>query len=184
MTNRLTYWRRGSRRRRSRVPRRTRQWWTQRMYRPRHRSHRFFDLFGRFHNRRSNFRSRGWLRANRLDHQLRRFNRRSMVHRLFFHGDGSTAAASAQPAAHLRRNVIVERARVRLLVHDAQLGQQLEDHVRLNLQLASQLVDADFAHTMRPGRRYRRAGVVTAKPLLGNLRIHRVLYRNRFVFRL
>jgi len=184
MTRRLAYRSRRSRRRGSHVSSRTRQRWTQRMHRSRRRSNRLFDLSWRFNHRRSSFRSCGRLRTCRLRHRLRRFYHRSAMHRLFFHGDGRTAASATQAAAHFRGNVIVERARMRLLVHDTQLGQQLEDHVRLDLQLASELIDADFAHTMRPGRRYCRAGFLTAKPLLGNLRIHRVLYRNRFVFRL
>jgi hypothetical protein len=37
---------------------------------------------------------------------------------------------------------------MRFLVSYAELRQEIEDHVWLDLELASQLVDADFTHTM------------------------------------
>jgi hypothetical protein len=44
------------------------------------------------------------------------------------------------------RNRFVNRAGVRLFFGDADLRQHFYDHVRWNLQLPRQLVDADFAH--------------------------------------
>ena len=44
------------------------------------------------------------------------------------------------------RNRLIDRTGVRLLFGDADLRQHFYDHVRWNLQLPRQLVDADFAH--------------------------------------
>ena len=51
-----------------------------------------------------------------------------------------------QPALDDDRDVLVDRARVRLFLLDAKLGQHIEDYVRLYLELPSQLIDSDFAH--------------------------------------
>src|SRR5579871_2497128 len=63
---------------------------------------------------------------------------------------GRTGAGEA--AAHFECDIVVQRAGVRLLVHDPELGQEIKDHVRLDFQLAGQLIDADFAHTVTPRR--------------------------------
>jgi hypothetical protein len=114
----------GSRMRRShvwRVPSRTRQRRTQRMHRPRRRSNRFLGRFpGRFGYRRSSFRSGGRLRANCLNYRRCTFDFGRRQPRLFFNsGRDPSSASPTQAAANLRHDVIVERARVRLLVHDA-----------------------------------------------------------------
>jgi hypothetical protein len=53
---------------------------------------------------------------------------------------------SVHALAHQFRNRFVDRAGVRLFFGDADLRQHFYDHVRWNLQLPRQLVDADFAH--------------------------------------
>ena len=58
----------------------------------------------------------------------------------------------AETAAKLQRNLIVQGTGVRLLVRDSELRQQLEENVRLYFELASQLIDANFTHTVTPRR--------------------------------
>ncbi len=105
---------------RSRVrSRKTRQRRTQRMNGPRSWRSRFFrDSFGGLSYRRGGFSLGSGLRTNRLRYRLRRLDYRRGWLVLHF-GSGATATSSAQPAANLRHHVIVERARVRLLIHDA-----------------------------------------------------------------
>jgi hypothetical protein len=55
--------------------------------------------------------------------------------------------------ADLQSHVVVERAGVRLFVGNAQLGQRLKDHVGLYFELAGQLIDTDFTHTITFRRR-------------------------------
>jgi hypothetical protein len=45
--------------------------------------------------------------------------------------------------------VVLERTRVGFLVGDADGRQEVDDHARLYFQLACQLIDANFAHTLR-----------------------------------
>jgi len=68
--------------------------------------------------------------------------------------------------ANLQRDVIVERAGMRLLIGDAQFGQNVENDVGLDLKLAGQLVDADFTHTVTPGRIPSRQGFKNLQLLL------------------
>ena len=75
------------------------------------------------------------------------------------------------------------------LVRDAQLGQQVEQHIRLDLKLASQLIDTDFAHMMKPPRAagsvlwgFNRFQSLPAGNLLCLRRVS-IFYPNRFVFR-
>jgi hypothetical protein len=69
-----------------------------------------------------------------------------------FHGRGRPAAFrmgwafSVYALPDQLRNRFINRAGVRLLFGDADLRQHFYDHVRWNLQLPRQLVDADFAH--------------------------------------
>lgn len=60
----------------------------------------------------------------------------------------------AETAAKLQRNLVVQGAGVRLLLRDAKLRQQIEDDVGLDFELASQLIDANFTHTGRPGANF------------------------------
>jgi hypothetical protein len=70
----------------------------------------------------------------------------------FFHRRGRSAACrlgdafSVDAFAHQLRDGLINRTGVRLLFGDADLRQHFYDHVRWNLQLPRQLVDADFAH--------------------------------------
>jgi hypothetical protein len=57
---------------------------------------------------------------------------------------GQTFSVDALP--HQLGNRFIDRAGVRLFFGDADLRQHFYDHVRWNLQLPRQLVDADFAH--------------------------------------
>jgi hypothetical protein len=52
-------------------------------------------------------------------------------------------------AADNERQVVVKGAGVGLLIVDAQLGKKLDNNTRLHFELACQLVDANFAHTVR-----------------------------------
>jgi hypothetical protein len=54
---------------------------------------------------------------------------------------------SGEMAADQQRLVVLERTRVGLLVGDAEIGEEVDDHARLYFQLPSQLIDANFAHT-------------------------------------
>ena len=74
-------------------------------------------------------------------HQLRFSHRggRSIAFRM---GD----PLSMNALAHQFRHRLINRTGVRLLFGDADLRQHFYDHVRWNLQLPRQLVDADFAH--------------------------------------
>jgi hypothetical protein len=62
------------------------------------------------------------------------------------------SAAVFDALAHLECDVVVERARVGLLIVDAEFGQQIEDHVGLYLEFARQLVNANLTHNGNPGR--------------------------------
>jgi hypothetical protein len=57
----------------------------------------------------------------------------------------------AQPAAELERDVVVEGAGVSLLVRDSEFRQQIDDHVRFDLEFAGQLVDSNLTHIGHPG---------------------------------
>ena len=63
---------------------------------------------------------------------------------------GFPAFASSDTAAQLQHHVVFKRARVGLLVHDAQLRQHVQNEVRLYFELTSQLINANFTHTKRP----------------------------------
>jgi len=63
-----------------------------------------------------------------------------------------------QPALHFYRDGFIDRAGVGLLFGDAQLREHIEDHVRFDLELASQLVNSDFRHTVCPAIQLRHRG--------------------------
>jgi hypothetical protein len=67
--------------------------------------------------------------------------------------------------AHFERDIVVERARVGLFVRHAEVAQQIDDHIGLDLKLASQLVNADFTHTVMPLAQKTCAGVLHAPDL-------------------
>jgi hypothetical protein len=69
--------------------------------------------------------------------------------------------------ADLQSDVVVERAGVRLLVGNTQLRQRFQNHVGLDFELASQLIDANFTHTMTFRRSENKRAVFTNfQPLL------------------
>jgi hypothetical protein len=62
--------------------------------------------------------------------------------------EGVRAGADhAEMSANQVRRVLVQRTGVGLLFGHAQLGEQLENALRLDLELSRQLIDADFAHS-------------------------------------
>jgi hypothetical protein len=56
-------------------------------------------------------------------------------------------SASRYTLADLQRDVVVERAGMRLLIGDAQYWQYIQNDARLDFEFSSQLVDANFTHT-------------------------------------
>src|SRR5271168_1464553 len=63
-------------------------------------------------------------------------------------GRGAASALAGHAIPDLQSHVVVERAGVRLLVGDTQFRQRLEDYVGFYFELAGQLIDANFTHTM------------------------------------
>ncbi len=66
----------------------------------------------------------------------------------FFRLNLARSYVPAQPPADLVGHVVVNRTGVRLLLGDAELGQQIQDLIRLDLEFASQLVDPSLLHTV------------------------------------
>jgi hypothetical protein len=58
-------------------------------------------------------------------------------------------AAACHMAANDERQVVVKRAGMGLLVVNAELGEKVEYNARLHFELACQLIDPNFAHTVR-----------------------------------
>jgi hypothetical protein len=54
-------------------------------------------------------------------------------------------------SANLQSDVVVKRAGMRLLLSDAQFWQHVQNHARFDFELAGQLIDTNFAHTIGPG---------------------------------
>jgi|HubBroStandDraft_2_1064218.scaffolds.fasta_scaffold41404_2 hypothetical protein len=73
--------------------------------------------------------------------------------------DVRRAVSAGQTPAKFENHVVIERARMRFLVRNAELGQQVQNDIGLDLQLASQLVDADFTHTVAPLRSFSASSV-------------------------
>jgi len=97
---------------------------------------------------------------------------------------------ASQASPHQHDLIVLQRAGVRLLVCDAQVRKQLKDRAGLNFQFPSQLVDANFAHTLRlwHGIRSRARSEVFPGPSLSTLstaasRRLSTFYRNRLLFR-
>jgi hypothetical protein len=63
-----------------------------------------------------------------------------------------------QPALDLYRYRFIDRAGVGFLFRDAQLGEHVEDHVWFHLELACQLVNSNFDHTVCPAVQFRHRG--------------------------
>ena len=63
-----------------------------------------------------------------------------------------------QPALDLYRYGFIDRAGVGFLFGDAQLREHVEDHVRFHLELACQLVNSNFDHTVCPAVQFRHRG--------------------------
>jgi hypothetical protein len=76
----------------------------------------------------------------------------------------------AEPPAHQMRDVLVDRARVRLLLGDAKLRQEVENHFRFDLQLPGQLIDSNILHIAERGSdaayqsRYQSAKITFRQP--------------------
>jgi len=84
-----------------------------------------------------------WLRRGRLLRRLRlRYRRsRSSAFRV-------SCSLSVQALPQQFGNRLINRAGVRLFFSDADVRQHFYNHVRWNLQLPGQLVNADFAHIL------------------------------------
>ena len=63
-----------------------------------------------------------------------------------------------QPALDLYRDRFIDRTGVGLLFCYTQLGEHIEDHVRFHLELACQLVNSNFDHTVCPAVQFRHRG--------------------------
>lgn len=63
-----------------------------------------------------------------------------------------------QAALDLYRDRFIDRAGVGFLFRDAQLGEHVEDHVRFDLELACQLINSNFDHTVCPAVQFRHRG--------------------------
>lgn len=57
----------------------------------------------------------------------------------------------AQALANEACYVLVDRARVRLFLRDAKLRQEIDDHLRFDLQLPGQLIDSNILHIAEHG---------------------------------
>ena len=55
----------------------------------------------------------------------------------------------SQPPPDCQGDIIVQRAGMRLLFVETELGQNVQNHVRLHFQLARQLIDADLTHIIQ-----------------------------------
>jgi hypothetical protein len=66
-----------------------------------------------------------------------------------FHRDGDRLAflSISQVLAHQYGDVFIDRARVRFFLRDTQFRKQVKDPVGLDLQLARELINANFTHT-------------------------------------
>jgi hypothetical protein len=125
------------------------------MHRARRRGRRLRrDFFIRFRRR---FRPDGFSSSRRLHADglgrfgVRRFGRMRLSN---FVLDMGRAIPAGQTPAKFEHDMVIERTRMRFLVRNAELGQQVQDDVGLDLQLAGQLVDADFTHTVAPLRSF------------------------------
>jgi len=58
-----------------------------------------------------------------------------------------TKRAGRHAPPDLQRYVVVERTGMGLLIGDAQFWQQIQNDVRLDFELSSQLVNANLTHT-------------------------------------
>ena len=84
-----------------------------------------------------------------------------MLHRGFgFHGCGARRSIRflGQPALDLYGDRFIDRAGVGFLFSDAQPGEHVEDHVRFYLELARQLINSNFDHTVCPAVQFRHRG--------------------------
>ena len=98
------------------------------------------------------------------DGRMRHFHRSScggmFNRRLGSISGGRSIVAFDQAALDLYRHRFIDRAGVGFLLCDAQDREQVEDHVGFDFKLASQLIDADFDHTVCPVVHLRHRGCV------------------------
>lgn len=79
----------------------------------------------------------------------------------FFFGARRSVRFPSQPPLDLNGDRFIDRAGVGFLFRDAQLGEHIEDHVRFHLELARQLVNSNFDHTVCPAVQFRHRGCQT-----------------------
>jgi len=60
---------------------------------------------------------------------------------------GVGLARRYEPLPDRQHDIVVERTGMRLLLSNAQIGQQVYDHPGLDFQFPSKLIDSNFAHT-------------------------------------
>jgi hypothetical protein len=87
-----------------------------------------------------------------LQSRRSRFHRRRVAFGSFCFGvtgEGRRSAATGHVPPDDQRDVVVKRAGMGLLVVDAEFGKDVEYNARLHFELACQLIDPDFAHTVR-----------------------------------
>jgi hypothetical protein len=101
------------------------------------------------HGRRFGLRLRGYPffsgRRGLLGHRFPIFSRLLAGGRFFNSGLGTRCVEPVQPP-ELHRHVFINRAGVRLLLRDAELGKPLQYFVGFHFQLPRQLVDTNLFH--------------------------------------
>jgi hypothetical protein len=89
------------------------------------------------------------------------FHRRFVFRRFGSPRLGGSVRFLSQPALDLDGDRFIDRTGVGFLFRDAQLGEHIEDHVRFHLELARQLVNSNFHHTVCPAVQFRHRGYQT-----------------------
>ncbi len=90
-------------------------------------------------------RGRGRLRGYSLGLSWRRSLDLNRSRRLC---NGFLPIVGAEVRPHLFSLVVIQRARMRLLVFDAQAGQAIDDRLALYFQLARQIVNSNLTHSL------------------------------------
>jgi hypothetical protein len=146
----------------------------------------FLDFFNAFRNRRFGL-HRGFRRRLRV-HRLLRWSTFFCARNFACGGRGISVGFAGHASADLQSHVVVERAGMRFFVANAQLRQRLKNYVRLYFELAGQLINANFTHTInvpppqKCGHGFSRKFCFSLYGIRCGGRRFRVLYRIRFVF--
>ncbi len=95
-------------------------------------------------------------------------HRGALAPRGFFH-----CRFASQPPTDQQHLVVFQRTGMRLLVGDSQIRKQLQNRAGFNFQFPSQLVDANFAHTLRLWRGIPSRARILVFPILPSQLKHR-----------